>query len=104
MEERREPPCLTTNPTSATLTIQTTSKITPTTSCSFLFVMEETVGLSRAAGDAARVSVDAAIEFLPFVWLMPLAPFYSPRAGSGPGIGKNRDLTFGRWGIANGFG
>jgi hypothetical protein len=45
MEERREPPCLARNPTSATLTIQTMSKITPTTSCSFLFVMEETVGL-----------------------------------------------------------
>ena len=44
-EERREPPCLTTKPTSATLTIQRTSKITPTTSCSFLFVVEETIGL-----------------------------------------------------------
>jgi hypothetical protein len=65
-EERKEPPCLITKPTSATLTIQTTSKITPTTSCSFLFVMEETGGLSCAGGDATRVSVDVAIGLLPF--------------------------------------
>jgi hypothetical protein len=100
-EERRELPCLARNPTSATLTIQTTSKMTPTTSCSFLFVMEETAGLPWTARHAGTVRIDVAIGGPPVCWLTPLAPFYSPAA---PGDWNNpEDLTFGRWGAVNGL-
>ena len=61
IEERSEPPCLTRNPTSATLTTQMMRKSTPIASCSFLFPMVGTVGLSCARRDAARVGVDVAI-------------------------------------------
>lgn len=62
MEERREPPCLTRNPTSATLAAQMMRKSTQIASCSFLFPKEGTIGLSCARCDAARVGgVDVAI-------------------------------------------
>ena len=72
VEERSEPPCLTRNPTSATLTPQMMRKRTPITICSFLFPMEG----NRSVRSEPRCGESC------YGWLTPLAPLLFPTPGS----------------------
>jgi hypothetical protein len=74
VEERREPACLTRNPTSATLTPQMMRKRTPITICSFLFPTEGTVRLARRSMRRELLWVADAIS-APFI---PYTGFHSP--------------------------